>query len=118
MSAAQTKANAAWGADLPSWVAALAVACDQASQRAVAQRIGYSPAVVSTVLGRSYRGDLTAVQTAIEGALMAVTVACPILGRLTTDLCRHYQQAAYSTANPLRIQLFRACRAGCPHSRL
>ena len=40
----------AWGAPLPDWVRALAVACQRASQAAVAKELGRSGAVVSQVL--------------------------------------------------------------------
>lgn len=114
---ASGRARAAWG-DLPAWVEALARECDGTNQARAARRIGYSAAAVSQTLSATYKGDLNAVQRAVEGALMAATVACPVLGLLGTDLCQQHQRAPFSAANPLRIQLYRACRNGCAHSRL
>jgi hypothetical protein len=112
------RSRAAWGGTPPAWIEALALACDAATQNQVAQRIGYSPTVVSQTLSNVYVGDLTAVQTAVEGALMGATVACPVLGSLGSDLCQQHQRAGFSSTNPLRIQLYRACRSGCAQSRL
>lgn len=112
------RARAAWGGTAPAWVEALALACDGSTQSQVAQRIGYSPTVVSQTLSNQYNGDLTAVQTAVEGAFMGATVGCPVLGSLGADLCQQHQRAGFSSANPLRVQLYRACRSGCAHSRL
>lgn len=54
--------RAAWGEEAPDWVVILAEECDRTSQKAAAQQINYSPAVVSTVLKGTYKGDLTAVE--------------------------------------------------------
>lgn len=118
MTSAQERARAAWRLAPPGWIEALALACDAATQNQIAQRIGYSPTVVSQTLSNRYMGDLTAVQTAVEGALMGATVACPVLGSLGADLCQQHQRAGFSSANPLRIQLYRACRSGCAYARL
>jgi hypothetical protein len=118
MTAALDRARAAWGAGLPAWVEALAVEADATNQARAARRIGYSAAAISQTLSATYKGDLTAVQRAVEGALMAATVNCPILGTLGTDVCQQHQKAGFSSGNPLRIQLYSACRNGCPHSRL
>ncbi len=118
MTAALDRARAAWGDDLPAWVEALARECDATNQTLAAKRIGYTPAVVSHVLRRTYTGSLSAVERAVKGALMAATVTCPILGTLGTDVCQTHQKAGFSSGNPLRVQLWRACRNGCAHSRL
>ncbi|MDA8230375.1 MAG: transcriptional regulator [Magnetospirillum sp.] len=114
---ALARVKAAWGESMPDWVDALGRACDQASQSAVAKRIGYSAAAVSFVINAKYTGDLTAVEQAVRGALMAATVACPLVGELATDACLAHQRAAWAPHNPQRIAFYRACRSGCPHSR-
>ncbi len=118
MTAALDRARAAWGDDLPAWVEALARECDATNQTRAAKRLGYSAAAVSQTLTATYKGNLKAIQKAAEGALMAATVVCPVLGILGTDQCRSHQRAPFSSGNPLRIQLYRACRNGCAHSRL
>ena len=46
---------------------------------------------------------------------MITMVACPVLGVLGRNECLREQAADFSAANPLRVQLYRACRNGCPH---
>ena len=111
-------AAAAWGADLPEWVAALAKSCDRSDQKQTAYRIGYSPPVVNQVLKRTYKGNLKRVQTAVEGALMAATVDCPVVGEIGADKCLQIQRQALAPTNPERVKLWRACRGGCRHSRI
>ena len=65
------RAQAAWGEALPDWVEALALACDDKTQKAVARTTGYSAATLSYVLSRTYPGDLSKVEAAIRGALMS-----------------------------------------------
>lgn len=113
-----TKARTAWGEDVPDWVVALANECDRTSQNIAARRIDYSSAAVSQVINGKYSGDLKAVEQTVRGALMAVTVACPVLGELAADICLSHQKAPWSPHNPQRIAFFRACRDGCPHSRI
>lgn len=102
----------------PDWVAVLREACQRQTQVTVSRRLGYSASVVSSVLKGSYRGDLGAVERAVRGALMAATVVCPILGELAMDVCAREQRKPFTATNALRVRLWRACRAGCPHSRL
>ncbi len=115
--AAELRTAGAWRVR-PDWVKALAIACDVSSQSAVARQLGYSPAVVSTVLANKYQGDLTAVEQAVRGALMAQTILCPVVGELSSQACNAHQRQPWAPHNPQRIQFYKACRAGCPHSRL
>ncbi|BAE49253.1 hypothetical protein [Paramagnetospirillum magneticum] len=112
------RARLAWGDDMPAWIEALARACDEASQKKVAARVGYSPATLSYVLNARYTGDLGAVEQAVKGALMAETVNCPVVGELACDACLVHQRAPWAPHNPQRIAFYRACRAGCPNSRI
>jgi len=99
-------------------VLTLAKACDATSQARAAKEIRYSPALVSTVLNRRYTGDLTRVEAAVRGAFMAERVACPVLGEIPTQRCLEEQRRPFMNTNHERIRLYRACRSGCPHSRL
>jgi hypothetical protein len=112
------KAIAAWGEPLPDWVDVLARACAADSQAAVARRLGYSGALVSNVLAAKYKADLASVETVVRGVLMAATVVCPVVGDLATDQCLGHQRAPWAPHNPQRIAFYRACRAGCPNSRI
>ena len=109
---------AAWAPTPADWLVALAEACDQETQGKAARRIGYSAATVSFVLNGRYTGDLKAVEAAVRDALMRGTLACPLLGEILGEACRHNQALPYSATNPQRVALFRACRNGCVHSRI
>ncbi len=100
------------------WIEVLRAECQRTSQRQAAEAIGYSPAVVSQVLKGAYKGDLSAVETAVRGAFMGRNVACPVLGELPANRCLAYQRQPFAATNPQRVKLYRACRAGCPHSQL
>jgi hypothetical protein len=117
------KALAAWGEPAPDWIIELAAACDASSQRMVAEVLGYSPAAVSNVLNCRYGvnghgGDLSGVERAVRGAYMDASLSCPELGDLPLHTCREWQKTSrtFVNVNPLRLRMFRACRA-CPHGR-
>lgn len=112
------KATAAWGATIPSEVMALAEYADQASASAAADRIGYSAATVSYVLSKRYAGDVGKVFEKIRGALMGEVVECPALGEIRRDQCLDHQRQPFSATSAARARVYRACRSGCPHSRL
>lgn len=111
------KVRKAWPAPVPAWVMVLAEACDQESQRVLAERTQYSIAVISHVLNNSYKGDVAAVQKAVEGALMNRTVNCPAAGEIGMQQCQAEQRRPFMATNSLRVRMYRACRSGCPHSR-
>lgn len=96
------------------WKDVLALACQRSTQAAVARRIGYSAGVISGVLKGTYKGDESRVQQAVEGALMGLTVECPVIGELPRNVCLEYQRREFAATNPLRVQLSRACPS-CPH---
>jgi len=100
------------------WLAVLRKQCEQNSQKMVGMQIGYSNAVVNQVLKGTYKGDLNRVESSVKGAFMNEMVACPVVGDVATHICLDYQKKKYSSINPLRVQLYRACRNGCPHSKL
>lgn len=94
----------------PDWLTVLREhSAPKGGQARTAERIGYSPAVVSQVLKGTYKGDLKAVQTKVEGALMGLTVECPVVGELPRNRCLEYQQRPFAATNNLRVQLSRAC---------
>lgn len=101
-----------------AWRERMDAECARTSQAKVAIAIGYSAAVVNQVLKGSYKGDLKAVQKAFEGAFMGATVNCPVLGTLASNRCLEIQGQPFAATNPGRVALYRACRNGCPHSRL
>lgn len=111
-------AQAKWGGEVPDWVAAMAQACADSSQNAVAARLDRSAALVSQVLRRKYPGDLSAVEERVRGVLMAKAVACPALGTLPVHECQDWRIKArtFSNHNGVRVRMYRACRR-CPINR-
>ncbi len=112
------KARAAWGADVPSWVIALAEACAKASQNRVAQRLGVSASLVSSVLANKYPGDVERIAEICRGEFERQTIACPVLGDIAPLACRRWQLRAdrLRTGNNQNARMFRACR-GCGRYR-
>lgn len=98
-----------------AWLDLLRNAVSGASLRKVGERIGYSPAVVSTVLAGTYKGNLQAVQKAVEGALMGAVVDCPVIGELELQRCVEHQRATFRSTNPTAVQLHRTCPT-CQHN--
>jgi hypothetical protein len=117
MEGALDRARLAWPPKMPDWVEALAIACDETSQKAVAQRIGRSASLVSSVLSASYKGDLKAVEALVRGALMRLTVDCPVLGEIAGSDCLGHQQRPFRSTNQTWVELYKACRSGCPNAR-
>ncbi|GJD93399.1 transcriptional regulator [Methylobacterium iners] len=115
---ATEKAAAAWGPAIPDEVRELALYVDRNTGAAAAKAIGYSPAVVSHLLSARYPGDHDAVFAKIRGALMGEVVICPVLGEIGRDRCLNEQKMPFATSNSARARVYRACRSGCPHSRL
>ncbi len=113
-------AREAWGEEMPDWIMVLGEACDRSSQTAIAERIGYSNSVISAVLRRRYRGTIAVVEQAVRGALMGEHVDCPVTGSIRRDQCLRYQKKAaqFMATSRLAVELYRACRGTCPHSRM
>ena len=111
-------AIAAWGALPPDWIMALAEEANRTSGTDVAQRIGYSAAVVTSVLNNNYRGAMKTVEARVRGALLAEEVECPVIGAIRRDRCMDEQKKDHIGSSAQRTRLYHACRSGCAHSRL
>ncbi|WP_347279608.1 XRE family transcriptional regulator [Plasticicumulans sp.] len=109
-----------------NWLEALREACERDGQAAVARRLRAtgstypSPTVISQALSGKYTGDLDRLRELVEGALLGASVRCPVIGDLVRNKCLEHQarERRFASANPLYVRLYRACRSGCPHSRL
>lgn len=111
-----SKARAAWGADAPEWVLALARLAEENGQKAAGEAIGYSGSTISELISNKYRGDIARLEQMVRGALMGATVLCPVLGEIGQDQCRHEQARPFVATNSTRAMLRRECRR-CPHSQ-
>jgi hypothetical protein len=111
-------ARAAWGDALPIWVTVLADMATRSSLTKTARRIGYSAALVSNVIANKYPAGTDRIEAKVRGALMNETVICPILGEIGRDHCLDEQGMTNRATSSIRSKLYRACRSGCPHSRI
>ena len=85
----------------------------------IAEGTGLAGATVSQVLSGSYRGDMVAIESAVKGALMGGVVFCPAFhDEIPQQRCQSYQRRPFSYTNAAFNRIWRACRGGCPHSRL
>lgn len=103
-----------------AWLTVLREACRAATQATVAHKLGVSPAMISQALKQVYKGDMARLQARVEGVLMNQVIDCPVIGALAKHKCQEHQarDGRFATANPLNMDLYRACRSGCPHSKL
>lgn len=82
--------------------------------RVLRQSDGYpSSPLIGLVLSGRYAHGTRRLETLVRGIFMAQTVPCPVLGPLRLDDCLDHQSRPYSSASPLRVQMYRACRT-CP----
>lgn len=118
MSGPVEKARAAWGAEIPEWVEALAAECAATSQNRVAKRLGRSATLVSNVLANKYEGDMEAVEDLFSGVFLSARVECPALGLIPINECRQWREKArqFVNVNALRVRMYRAC-VNCPRNR-
>ncbi|WP_051219469.1 helix-turn-helix domain-containing protein [Oceanobacter kriegii] len=96
--------------DEPRWLTELRNQCLSRSQAQVARELEVSGTLVSQVLNGKYPGDLSRIEKLVRGQYLGDTVTCPILGELELDNCQRYQRDGITTHNPLRVQLYRACK--------
>jgi hypothetical protein len=103
-----------------NWLEVLRLTCETTTKAAVARQLGVSPAMVGLALKGEYKGNMTRLQTLVEGSLMSQTVTCPVMGEMPKHKCQEHQDRdpKFATANPFKAQLYIACRSGCPHSKL
>lgn len=111
------KAAQAWDV-VPDWVVCLAACADRDGLRGAEKMVGYSASALSTVLNNRYPGDVARVAEKVRGALMGETVICPVLGEVGRNECLDWQKKPFAATSSIRVAVYRACRAGCPHSAL
>lgn len=86
-----------------------------ASQAEIARRLGKSDSTISNALKGRYIGNVDALAERIRGELLNQKVVCPILGEITSRICQDERKKPLHTANPVRVQLWRACKT-CPNN--
>lgn len=89
---------------------------EEGSQAAVAKKIHYSAAAVSQALSGKYAGDLASLLAKVEEVYGSRLVSCPVLGEIAITRCAIQRRTPFSASNPVRVRLFKACRA-CANNR-
>ncbi len=100
------------------WIEVLRQEVQARSQSRVAAELGVSKTMISQVLNDKYPADPADLRRKVEGHYMKRTVECPVLGTIPVHQCEAHQKRPFGAANPQRVRLYRACRAGCPNSKL
>ncbi len=98
-------AREAFGEALPDWIEIVARESNRTSATAVAARLNYSTAVVSSLCRGNYKGDLGAVEARVRGVYMGELVECPIIGEIARDHCIEEQGRSTSA----RARFARRC---------
>ncbi|TIV63073.1 MAG: transcriptional regulator, partial [Mesorhizobium sp.] len=98
------------------WIGELARIADAEGLGGAEKRINYSRSALSTILAGKYTGDIARVEGMVRGALMAMTVDCPVLGEIGRDRCLTEQKEPFRATSRHRAQLFHACKT-CPQRR-
>ncbi|WP_027358865.1 helix-turn-helix domain-containing protein [Desulforegula conservatrix] len=84
---------------------------DDFGQGEVAKRLGYSKATVSLVINDKYNGNLNSVLLKVKEVFGGLKVNCPVLGEIDLAECAENKRQPFSASNPLRVRLFKACKA-------
>ena len=85
------------------------------TQAEISRRLGVSDATVSSALSGKYIGNVDKLAERIRGELLNVTVACPILGQISTRICQDERAKPFSSTSPRAVQMWRACKT-CVHN--
>ena len=88
---------------------------EQLPQAEIARRLGVNEGTISNALKGRYIGNVDKLAERIRGELLNKTVVCPVLGEISTRICQDERNKPFHTANPVRVQLWRACKV-CKHN--
>ncbi|GEC14257.1 transcriptional regulator [Nitrobacter winogradskyi] len=111
-------ARAGWGDPMPDWIETLAIEANRTNLGKTAHRIGIRRNVLCSVLYNKYSGNLAKIEERAREALPPPPTDCPVLGAIEQKRCLNEQRMDNTGASSIRAKLYRACRGGCPHSRL
>ncbi|WP_066546750.1 helix-turn-helix domain-containing protein [Sphingomonas sp. CCH15-F11] len=94
---------------MPEYIRLLATACDRASQRAVAERLGKSGGYVSRIINRRYAGSYAEAETLIRAAYGADVVDCPLYGEIPLASCVHNRRRKPPFVNAMQHRFASTC---------
>lgn len=84
----------------------------------VANELGVSSSKLSQALRGIYPGSVKDIRIKVEGMYLTRRVTCPVKGDIPVNECADNQKRPFSSSNRERVRLYKACRSGCPHSKL
>lgn len=82
----------------------------EGSQAKVAKRLGYSATAISQALSGTYGGSLDILLNMVEEVYGTRIVPCPVLGEIQFPRCVQERRRGFSTSNPHRVRMYRACK--------
>ncbi|MDH4317923.1 MAG: hypothetical protein OEV64_05995 [Desulfobulbaceae bacterium] len=97
-----------------NWLELLEKAIAETNQATVARRLGYSSSALSQARSGTYKGSTDKLAQKIIEIYGNETVDCPVLAKIPLIRCAEERVKPFSTANPERVRLFKAC-GGCEH---
>ncbi len=80
------------------------------SQAKVAKTLGYSPTAVNQALRGTYGGGLDTLLNRVEEVYSSREVDCPALGIIPLHICVKERRRLFSSANALRVRMYRMCK--------
>lgn len=96
-------------------LAALVALKKQLPQAEIARLLGINEGTISNALAGRYIGNVDKLAERIRGQFLNKTVACPVLGVISARICQDERNKPFHSANPMRLQIWRACRT-CTHN--
>lgn len=103
-----------WGDAPPRFIKLLEAAANETDKTTAAKKVGISRSAVSLLLRNKYPSpSCKKVELKILAALDQVQ--CPVLGALEMSDCQKHRNTPFSSANPQRVNLYRACQQ-CPNN--
>lgn len=93
----------------------LRAAVEESTQAAVARRLGYSSSHVSLALKGSKQHHTTTFMQRVVDVFGKQQINCPVLGDISPQRCCGERKREFSTANPLRVELWVKCKK-CEHN--
>lgn len=111
------RATTAWGPAMPRWVNLLAVACDQSTQRAVADKLsnaGFacSHGTVSKLINNKYGASTAEPERAVLATFSGDEVDCPAWGPIPLQSCMRNRRRKGPPVNAAHHIYARSC-PGC-----
>ena len=95
---------------MTNWNELLTRAVNDTSQAAVARKLGYSRSYISLALKGSKAHQTDTFTRRVVEVFGDERVDCPVLGDISMQRCVSERKKEFSTANPVRVELWDTCK--------